>query len=158
MLDKDNYGMYDKARRALWGKTIELAINFHMPKKTLLKEIERIIDEEQKTKLGGFVQQKLIKRQTAKQWARGLACWDLKKKTDITNYRLAKELAPLWRKDDMPAIDGEPAQDTDKKQVRDALKATEPMIHGGWRVLGGDPMATINTDHLEVIRKGSESL
>ena len=142
--DKESFEKYDKTRRVLSGRTIELAVNIAMPKKDILEEIARIIDTEQSRFGGEFISKKL-KRQTVLQWSRGLASWDLKQE-GFSQYQIAKFLAPLWRENDMPTRGNEPAQDEDKKQVKTALQAVEQMINGGWRVLCGDPVATLDTD------------
>lgn len=142
--DEESFGMYDKNRRALSARTIELAINLTMPKQIILDEIARIIEKEQ-SRFGGEFTSKKLKRQTVLQWSRGLACWDLKQ-GGFNQYQIAKLLAPLWRKNDVPSGEKEPAQDEDKKQVKTALQAVEQMINGGWKVLCGDPVATLGTD------------
>jgi len=147
--DKESFEEYDKIRRVLSGRTIELAINITMPKKEILEEIAIIIDTEQSRFGGEFISKKL-KRQTVLQWSRGLASWDLKQE-GFSQYQIAKFLAPLWRENDMPTRGNEPAQDEDKKQVKTALQAVEQMINGGWRVLCGDPVAALDTDLLKLI-------
>ncbi len=147
--NQDAFDAYDKVRRALGGRTIELAINICMPKKDLLKEIDKIISEQQES-FGGSFHRKRLARQTILQWARGLACWDLKVQREYTSYRIAKELAPLWRTGDSQALDNEPALDEDKKQVATAIKSVSPMISGGWRVLCGDPVATLGSDLIDL--------
>lgn len=149
--DEESFGMYEKNNRAIRARTIELAINLTMPKQTILKEIERILEKEQSRFGGEFIPKKL-KRQTVLQWSRGLACWDLKK-DGFTQYQIAKLLAPLWRENDLPAGESEPAQDEDKKQVKTALQSVEQMINGGWKVLCGDPVATLGTDLVKLNKR-----
>jgi hypothetical protein len=147
--DKESFEEYDKTRRVLSERTIELAINIAMPKKDILEEIAIIIDTQQSRFGGEFIPKKL-KRQTVLQWSRGLASWDLKQE-GFSQYQIAKFLAPLWRENDMPTRGNEPAQDEDKKQVKTALQAVEQMINGGWKVLCGDPVATLDTDLLKLV-------
>ena len=146
--DKESFDKYDKTRRVLGARTLELAINIAMPKKDILEEIERIITTEQSRFGGEFISEKL-KRQTVLQWSRGLASWDLKQ-DGFSQYQIAKFLAPLWRENDMPTRGNEPAQDEDKKQVKTALQSVERMINGGWRVLSGDPIAILDTDLVKI--------
>ncbi len=148
-LDQESFEKYDKTSRVLSARTIELAINISMPKEDILKEITKIINAQQSL-FGNKFTSKKLKVPTALQWSRGLACWDLKQE-GFSQYQIAKLLAPLWLENDMPARGNEPAQDKDKKQVRTALQAAEQMINGGWRVLCGDPVATMDTDLLKFV-------
>lgn len=134
---KEAHEHWKARRQAYFGRTVEFAVNILQDKKTLLKEIERIIDEQQ----AGFISRDLPKlsRQTVRMWTRGLACWDLLQQ-DFSQYRLAQHLPPMWAGEAVG--EGEPS-DTDKRDVRDALNAVKPQIEGRWRELCGDPLAYI---------------
>lgn len=135
---------YQEIETAMYGRTVELAINYSMPKKLILQEVERLIDEQQKY---WKPKVKKIKNATSSSWARGLACWDLIQ-DDITQYQLAKLLAPLWS-GELPETENTQADDIDKTKVKRAIESVRPYIEGGWRVLSGDPLVSQETELLE---------
>lgn len=123
--NREDFDKYDQTKKLLFGRTVELAINIHMPKEVLLNEIGAIIDEYQK-KLSKNIEIAKIDRDTRRTWSRGLACWDLADH-GLSQYQITQHLLPIWGiKDD--------------REVRKTLKVVKEYIQNSrWKLLAGDP-------------------
>ncbi len=142
---KNDYDEFKRNSNAVTKNTMEFAINPFMPKKILLKEIERLIDNRQKNLILPLI--KKIKSDTSLCWSRGLACWDLiEEDSTYTHTKLARYLVPLWF-DQGPSLEGDPTDDSYKSLVNRVLKATRPYIDGGgWKILAGDPLVSFDNN------------
>ena len=121
------------------GRSLMLAIDVSAPidKKQMLAEVERLYDKAIDSWAWSRIDKsKPLKRATTKQWARGLACFDLLQ-DGWSKYKIAKNLAPKWSNRELAC--GEP-DSTERTKVERALEAVSPMIEGGWKELSYHPV------------------
>lgn len=148
--DEEAFTKYRNIERSMFANTIELAINFHMDKDAILKEIKKIVTDVQNKLHGEPVRIKPIECVTSLNWARGLACWDLKQ-DNVKPASLARLLVPLWHNKN-PDLSSGAANKNYMKEARDTVERVEPYINGGWKALTGDPLVTHETDLIQIKR------
>lgn len=144
--NKEEFEKFSIIEKALFANTIEMALNICMPKDLLLKQVSELIDHYKRKRVGEIEPVK-VKGAISKRWAKGLACWDLKK-SGCSIYIIAKELVPMWSKDarGRKPTDTliENSQKNNEKTVKGVINKVDEQINGGWKLLSGDPRSSIN--------------